>query len=358
MSASRENTLGQLLILAANELRWDSSLERLLRRLRPGGVLIDAPLAGGAGTVCEFLFKVAGALPALPFLALREEGGTMDPLQAFLPPLPSPRVAAERGLAAVRSLGELVGAALQLLGLNTDLAPLLDLVSSTTGGVSQTRSFSADPQQVAKCGDAFLEGLEHHEVRACGKHFPGQGSARATSATELPLVSKSMAELWREDLVPYRALLPRLPLLLISSAAYKAYDFDLLQSAGLSAKVVEGLLRVKLGYHGVAIACGLETEAVRGTLSLEEAAVQAVRAGCDMLLLEEAAVAEHAQTALGAARESGKLPALRFEQALKRIRFAKRGLKPPAGKPQKSLDRLAREFADFSSHFICCGKAS
>jgi len=358
MSASRENDFGQLLLLKLNELRWNSSLERLLRRLRPGGVLIDGPLADGADTVGEFLFKVAGALPALPFLALREEGGTMDPLRAFLPPLPSPRAVADKGLAPMRHLGELVGAALQLLSFNTDLAPLLDLASPATGGASQTRAFSADPQQVAKCGEAFLEGLEHHVVRACGKHFPGHGSARAASATELPLVSKSMAELWREDLVPYRALLPRLPLVLVSSAAYKAYDFDLLQSAGLSPKVVEGLLRIKLGYNGVAITCGLETEAVRGTLALEEAAVQALRAGCDMLLLEEAEAAERVHGALSVARESGELPVPRIEQALKRSQFAKKGLKPPAGKPpRKSLDRLTREFADFSSHFIRCGKA-
>jgi hypothetical protein len=73
--------------------------------------------------------------------------------------------------------------------------------------------------------------------------------------------------------------------------------------------------------------------------------------------LEEAEAAEQAQTALSAARESGNLPVLRVEQALKRIRFAKKGLKPPAGKPPgRSLDRLAREFADFSSELADRGE--
>jgi beta-N-acetylhexosaminidase len=161
-----------------------------------------------------------------------------------------------------------------------------------------------------------------------------------------------MAKLWREDLVPYRALLPRLPLVLVSTAAYKAYDFDFLQTAGLSPEVVEGLLRVKLGYHGVAIACGIEKEAYRGSLTLEEAAVQALNAGCDMLLVEEAEAAERVQAALCAARESGKLPIPRVEQALKRVQLAKKGLKPPTGKlSRRSLGRLVREFADFSSDF-------
>ncbi len=161
-----------------------------------------------------------------------------------------------------------------------------------------------------------------------------------------------MAELWREDLFPYRTLLPRLPLILVSTAAYKAYDFDLLQSAGLSSKVVDGLLRVKLGYDGVAIAYGLETEVVRGALSLGEAAVQAVSAGCDMLLVEEPQAAERAHAALSAAWESGKLAGARVEQAFKRIQHAKRCLRPPADKlPRGSVENLIKQFTAFSAVF-------
>jgi beta-N-acetylhexosaminidase len=374
----QENDLGQLLILKVNELRWDSSLEHIFRRLRPGGVVIGAPLTSGAESIHEFLLKLARAVPDVPFLAIEEEGGAMDPLRAFLPPLPSPRTAAAKGLAAVTRLGELVGAALQLLGFNTDLAPGLDLAPPPAGTrgyepvenpgrgtpwraptekIAATRAFSPDPQQVAKCGAAFLRGLERHNVLACGKHFPGLGSGQYSSAPERPMVAKSMAELWREDLVPYRALLPRLPLVLVSTAAYKAYDFDLPQSAGLSPRVVEGLLRVKLGYNGVAIACGLETEAVRGTLDLGEAAVHALCAGCDVLFLEKAEAAEVVHEALREACESGKLPGPRLEQALKRIQLEKKGLKPPSGRLSRgSLDRVVREFTDFSSDFAGCGK--
>jgi beta-N-acetylhexosaminidase len=347
-----QNDLGQLSILKVNELHWDSSLEHLLRRLNPGGVVIDAPLAGGAESTREFLLKLAHSAPSVPLLAIEEEGGALNPLRAFLPPLPPPRAAAEKGHAAVSRLGELVGAALHLLGFNTDLAPLLDLAPPAAGTASETRAFSSDPQQVAKCGAAFLRGLVRHRVLPCGKHFPGLGHAQCSRLPERPVVAKSMAQLWREDLVPYRALLPRLPLVLLSTAAYKAYDFDFLQSAGLSPKVVEGLLRVKLGYNGVVIACGLEKEAVRGTLTLEEAAVHALLAGCDMLLLEKAEAAERVHGALSAARDSGKLPSLRLEQALKRIEPAKKGLKPPPERlPRRSLDRLVREFTDFSSDF-------
>jgi beta-N-acetylhexosaminidase len=396
MTPSQEDSLGQLLLLKVNELRWDSSFEHFLRHLLPGGILLGALFAHGAELTREFLIKLARALPAVPFLAIEEEGGTLDPLRAFFPPLPAPRSAAEKGLAAVSRLGGLVGAALQFLGFNCDLAPVLDLASpasekrsceavqssgrdkpwrgrgmppcgpkppgggpwrAPTGISSQVQAtdagaFSSNPREVAKCGAAFLEGLERHNLRACGKHFPGLETALYVEAPERATVSKSMAQLWREDLVPYRALLPRLPLVLVSPAAYKAYDFDLLQSAALSPEVVEGLLRVKLGYNGVAIACGLETEAVRGKLALEEAAVQALRAGCDMLLLEKTEAAERVQRALSAARESGELPTPRVEQALKRLQLAKQGLKPPHGPlSRRSLAGVVREFTDFSSDF-------
>jgi beta-glucosidase-like glycosyl hydrolase len=144
---------------------------------------------------------------------------------------------------------------------------------------------------------------------------------------------------------------------LVNTAAYKAYDFDLPQSAGLSPRVVEGLLRVKLCYNGVAIACGLETEAVRGTLDLREAAVHALRAGCDVLLLEKAEAAEVVYEALSTARESGELPRPRLEQALKRIQRAKKGLKPPRGRLSRgSMERIITEFKDFSSGFTGGGK--
>jgi beta-N-acetylhexosaminidase len=112
------------------------------------------------------------------------------------------------------------------------------------------------------------------------------------------------------------------------------------------------LLRVKLGYDGVAIADGLETEAVRGTLTLEEAAVQAVSAGCDMLLVAGPQAAERVQAALSAALESGKLAGARAEQALKRIQHVKRCLRPPVDKlPRGSLENLIKQFTAFSAVF-------
>jgi beta-N-acetylhexosaminidase len=158
-----------------------------------------------------------------------------------------------------------------------------------------------------------------------------------------------MAQLWRSDLLPYRTLLPRLPLVLMSAAAYKAYDFNDPRSAVLSPQVVEGLLRAKLGYRGVLVAPQLESELVRGGLNLDRAAVQSLSAGCDMLLVEQDESWQAMQRGIEVALGSGALPRERLEQSVSRIRAAKKGWAPPKGPfPKKAWDRSVRRFEEFN----------
>jgi beta-N-acetylhexosaminidase len=348
MKPAREKTLGQLLLLKFKEPHRSASFEHLLEACAPGGVLLAGSLPRSPQATCELLIKIAAALPALPFLAIEEEGGGVDPLSAFLPPLPAPCAVAEEGASAAARLGELMGEALKLLGFNTNLAPGLDLATPLSEKIAGSRSFGSDPHRVARCGAAFVRGLERHKLLACGKHFPGLGSVPEQTSLELPVSGKPMAELWRQDLVPYRELLPRLPLVLLSQAVYKAYDFDYPRSAVLSAPVIDGLLRTKLGYRGLILAHGLESDAVRGGLGLAAAVAQCVNAGCDLLVAESEGSFEAMQLALVQGVESGRIPEERLEQVQQRIRATKKGLAAPSGHmPKDPWDRLARRFENF-----------
>jgi beta-N-acetylhexosaminidase len=157
-----------------------------------------------------------------------------------------------------------------------------------------------------------------------------------------------MAELWRSDLFPFRQLLPKLPLVLMSTAVYRAYDFDYPRSAVLSAQVVQGLLRGKLGYRGVVVAPQLESDSVRGVLDMGRAAVQSLSAGCDMLLVDKDESWEEMRRGIEEAIASGKLTSERLEQSVGRIRAAKKGWAPPKGPfSNKVWERLARRFEEF-----------
>jgi beta-N-acetylhexosaminidase len=350
MTLPREDILGQLLIVRLPENRWSAAQERSLRAAQPAGALLSPPLPPSAEATSALLRRIAGTVHELPFLAVREEGGPEDPLHRFLAALPSPRAAAQKGLHAVAGLGELIGEALSLLGFNTDFAPLVELVTPLSADKLGPRAFGSDPREVAECGGAFLRGLRRHKVLACGKHFPGWGSVRDSSGR---LTSgMPMAELWRQDLVPFRELLPQLPMVLISNATYKAYDFDHPCPASLSSRVVEGLLRVKLGYRGLALAFEFESEEVRGTLSLGEAAIQSLNAGCDLLVVDQEASCDTIRQALKAGLESGRLRPQRVEQALARVRAARKALAPPTGTvSRRALEQLAGRFESFNTQF-------
>ncbi len=175
-------------------------------------------------------------------------------------------------------------------------------------------------------------------------------SSHPAPRSELPVSGRSMAGLWAYDLVPYRELLERLPMVMMSTAAYKAYDFDYPLAAALSKQVVEGLLRTKLRYRGVVIAPELESPTVRGVLDLGRAAAQAVNAGCDLLLVEKEESWQEMERGIEAALESGKLPRERWDQTLKRIHAVKMGMRPARGQFSKTdWQRLVRRFEEFSS---------
>ncbi len=350
MNLSRADALGQLLMAELADDHWTSTLERFLRLVNPGGILLSARHLRTRESTAELLRKIALALPVPPFLALEEEGGAIDPLQALFPPLPSPRAAARKGVSAAARLGELAGAGLKLLGFNTNLAPLLDVPTPSPEARDITRAFSTDAREVARCGEAFSRGLERHKVLPCAKFFPGLDGSKTRGDSELPLVGKTMAELWHEDLIPYRQLLPRLPLVIVGHGAYKAYDFDYSRPAVLSENIVEGLLRVKLAYRGVAVADDLDTEGIRRMVEVGEAAVRSVRAGCDLLLVGCGLKSiEKTLAGLKKGVDSGKLQTRRVEQALARLRWVKKSLAPPSGKISKSAcHQLTRQLEDFS----------
>jgi beta-N-acetylhexosaminidase len=356
MSVSDTASLGQLLIIGLHDLRWSSRLERTLRNLQPSGVLFFGECLRTPGQTAELLHRIGRALSTPPFLAIAEEGGSVNPLEAFLPLLPAPRVVSRRGSTGVRRSGELIGAALNLLGFNLNLAPRLDLANPNVRPALDAQTFGADPKEVARCGKAFIEGLRKHKILACGKHFPGRG-APEYDKNGLPTVGKTMGELWHEDLWPFRELLPHLPFVKVSNVSYKAYDFDAPRRAAMSGKVVNDLLRVKLRYRGLAVADLLEPlEETSLHAGPEEAAAMdaigftlSTKAGCDLQVVKWGErLADYLLREMRRELEAGSLSQGRVAEALGRIRTAKKGLRRPSGKLSvRSFDRLAREFEKF-----------
>jgi beta-N-acetylhexosaminidase len=349
MSTARASSLNRMLFLRLRENRWSKPLERALGETPPGGVLLAEPLPRSIGDTQRLIAQICRACAAPVFIAIREEGGKCDPVSRYFTELPDSWALAVHGIESVERLANLIGEAMRGLGINTNFAPRLDLPSNPQMSASE---LGRDSALVTACGKAFVRGFARQKIFACGKHFPGEGSVPVGAAKQLPVSAKPMAALWREDLLPFRTILPQLPMVLVSAAAYKAYDFDLPRAASLSSLVVEGLLRTKLAYRGLALAYNLESEQVRGALTFGDAVVQSVAAGCDMVVVDQGERFEVVRRALQEGLNSKRLPEARTQQALRRIGAAmKRVPRAPRPAPARAIQNLQDRFRRFAEEF-------
>lgn len=227
----------------------------------------------------------AGGNPPL-LIAVDQEGGIVKRLPAG-PPYSSPPQMVQRGAPGFAGHeGRATGAYLKGLGINWDLAPVADVPTSPGAFIwTQGRAFSFDAGTVAAYASAFAAGLQHAGVAATGKHFPGVGSAAVDTDNQLDVLRPSAAE--RDAaLLPYRTMIAHgLRTVMLSTAAFPAYDASGAPAA-LSRRIAVGLLRRHLGFSGVTITDALETPTGHDPVT---AGVLAAQAGADVLLYTDPA---------------------------------------------------------------------
>jgi beta-N-acetylhexosaminidase len=226
----------------------------------------------------------------------------------------------------------MVGRELRAVGIDLDFAPVLDVDTNPQNPVIGRRSLSADPERVAALGVAFAAGLGDAGVAACGKHFPGHGDTHTDSHLALPRLPHAMERLERVELVPFAAAARAgVPAIMTAHVVFEALDPD--QPATMSAAVVGGLLRDRLGYSGVVFSDDLEMKAIADHFSIEEVMIAGLRAGVDAFLVcHSPDLAHRAIDAIVSGVERGVLPEARVKQAHDRLgRLTHRFARGPAG---------------------------
>jgi beta-N-acetylhexosaminidase len=192
------------------------------------------------------------------------------------------------------------------------------------------RALGSDPELVARLGTALAAGLERAGVAACGKHFPGHGDTELDSHLALPKLDHSLERLERIELLPFRAA-AQAGIASIMSAHVVFTPLDATYPATLSAPVLRGLLRERLGYQGLVVSDDLEMKAIVEHFGIEEAMVRGLLAGVDVFLVCHSPERMHAAIdAVIRAVELGTLPLEVVEAASARQRaFVKRWAAPP-----------------------------
>jgi beta-N-acetylhexosaminidase len=242
-------------------------------------------------------------------------------------------------------VGRAMGEELRALGFDIDFAPVLDVHTNPQNPVIGERAFGRDAATVARRALAFARGLEAAGVLACGKHFPGHGDTDTDSHLELPKIDHAWDRLDAIELLPFRlAAQTSLPMIMTAHVVLAALDAT--RPATLSEQVVTGLLREKLGYRGVIVSDDLDMKAIAGQMGADVAAVQAIRAGCDVLLLCKEHHQQEAEEALIHAVESDSEFRRRVGEAAARVR----AMKKAHAESQRAHPALGRAVVGSSEH--------
>lgn len=282
---------GQRIVYAYAGVRPPASLLAVIRAGEAGGVIFFGPNVSSLGQFRRVIDELQRASLASPvhtrlLMLVDQEGGEVRRLPGA-PTLSEKQIGqGPNPVALARSAGAAAGQNLHAAGVDVNLAPVLDVYRRPGDFIDQfQRSYSSDPGSVAGLSAAFITAQQRIGVAATAKHFPGLGSAARAQNTDLSPVTlrTPLATLRAVDEAPYRsAIAAGVRLVMTSWAIYPALDPRL--PAGLSASVIEGELRGRLGFRGVTITDGMDAGAITPFGSLGTRAVLAAAAGADLLL--------------------------------------------------------------------------
>jgi beta-N-acetylhexosaminidase len=335
MPSSVRREIGQMLIGSLAGPTIAPEIRSLAREFSLGGVILFSRNIEAPEQVAELAVDSQSLASELPlWVSVDQEGGRVARLRKPFTEWPPMAVLGRSGSDELATrFAAALAAELRAVGVTLDYAPVLDIHTNPKNPIIGDRALAEDADLVARLGAAIVRGLQENGVAACGKHFPGHGDTSVDSHLDLPLVEHPPDRIRRVECVPFHAAI-RAEVAFIMTAHVLVPALDDERPATLSPRIVQAMLREELKYPGVILSDDLEMKAIAKTYSVPDAAVQAIAAGCDAVLVCSGDVQVQAETleALVHAVEDGRIPYKRMEDALTRLRRAKeRFLAAPVG---------------------------
>jgi beta-N-acetylhexosaminidase len=317
---SAKQLAGQRLVVGFPGVKPPKAVKRMVREGRVAGVILFAEnfpsRAAGRGAIAEL--EAIRRPPGLrdPLLAMVDQEGGLVKRIGGAPSVSAARMGA-RGAAYARAQGSATASNLRDVGVNVDLAPVLDVARPGSDIAETERGFGSGAAAVERTAIPFAEGLQKGGVAATAKHFPGLGSARQNTDFAVQRIGLSKAKLRAVDEAPYEAFAEiDGALAMVSSAIYPAFSR---RPAAFSPEIATGELRQRIGFEGVSITDALGSAAVADFGGPAKAGVAAARAGMDVLLFTDYRAGARAGAALLRGLRSGSLKRAGFETSAGRV---------------------------------------
>jgi len=321
-----EEAVGQLLWCGwgeppeAGPRSYNQHARHLVEELGVGGLALFTRNLGTPEEISELtdLLRTRAAIP--PLIGIDQEGGRVSRM-----PFPGMVFPGSMALGHLddaeltRQVHRCIGEQLSAVGIDVDFAPSVDVNNNPLNPIIGVRGFSDDPSVVARHGIAAVAGLRDAGVVPVIKHFPGHGDTSQDSHLELPVQPADRARLDAVELAPFRAAISAgAPAVMTTHIMFPALDPKL--PATLSRRILTGLLRDELKFDGLIVTDCLEMNGIAGHWGAEEAALLAVEAGADMLLVCHTWDTQRRmfQALIGAVR-SGRISEERIRQSASRV---------------------------------------
>jgi beta-N-acetylhexosaminidase len=280
-----EEKVGQLFFLGFQGYAPDAETLAVIDRIRPGGLLFLQRNVESFDQIHALTDRFRDIDGTPTFLAIDHEGGRVDRLKHIFSPIPSMRELAQLGTAPLRTGARIIAAELEAAGFNLNFAPVLDL--QIPESVMAERAISPHPTEVARLAAAFIDELSKKNIIACVKHFPGMGAARLDPHFVLPRIDRNKRQIQMEDALPFMNLADDVGMMMVAHAHYPGLGDERPLPASLSARVIDGFLRRRIGFEGVILTDDLTMGAVTSIGLTPDLFLRAFEAGNDMLLFSQ-----------------------------------------------------------------------
>lgn len=322
--------IGRIFMTGIPSPLLDQDTEALICDYNPAGVIIfsrniEDPLQ--LARLCHGLQAAAMKYHGVPlFISIDQEGGRVARLKEPFTTFPSNEAIGkdENPVEKAKEFGHITASEMKLVGLNMNLAPVLDVRKGETEKHLTGRTFSDNHRTVAILGATVIKTLQENGIMAVAKHFPGLGLAGKDPHFQLPVIKSEKKDIEKVNLPPFRAAIrAKVTGIMTSHALYPTFDPD--NPATLSSVILNDLLREKMGFKGLIITDDLEMGAITGKNSVAQCALNSFLAGADILLVckEQKSLLD----GIDIMRKkilSGEVPEERLDQSIARIMKAKK----------------------------------
>lgn len=288
---SISDKIGQMIMIDYRNIsEMNVELEKVLDRYNPGGFILFKSNIANYEQTKKLLSEIKTVGNIQPIISTDQEGGRVQRLDERVgfekyPSMSEIGKTLDENIAY--ELGIKMGKELKEIGVDMDMAPVLDIFSNSENKVIADRAFGTDSDTVKKMALAYADGLSSERIIPIGKHFPGHGDTVKDSHVDLPIIDKDLEELKRCELIPFiEAIKRKLPGLMVAHIAVPKITGDN-YPASLSKVMISDLLRNDMDYNGLIIPDSLQMKALSNSFTNKDIYLRCVEAGNDILLMPQ-----------------------------------------------------------------------